>query len=135
MQKSRDRQALRWVSVVAWMGLIFTLSAQSTLPDLTRGRPDLQDIVGHFTVYAILALLGRWALRGSGVRHATLWALALTVLYGVSDEYHQSFVPGRYPDPFDLATDAVGAAVALGLAHITLNSHPRPPRSARQPPG
>ena len=45
---------------VLWMGVIFYLSAQSRLPDLTQGRPNLQDIAGHFLVYAVLALLGAW---------------------------------------------------------------------------
>jgi VanZ family protein len=34
-------------------------------------------------------------------------------LYGISDEFHQSFVPGRTPDPVDWATDTAGAGVAL----------------------
>ena len=115
MRRFWNNKFVRWAAPVAWMGLIFFLSAQSTLPDLTHGRPDLQDIAGHFTVYAVLGLLWQRALAGAGVRHAAWWAFAIAVLYGVSDEFHQSFVPGRAPDPFDVATDAAGAAVMLGV--------------------
>lgn len=103
----------RWVAALAWMALIFFLSSQSRFPTLIRGLPGLQDILGHFAVYGVLAILWRWALSGSGVAHPTRWAFVLTLLYGFSDEFHQSFVPGRHPDPFDILTDAAGAAVAL----------------------
>ena len=104
---------MRWAAVAAWMALIFFLSAQSTLPDLTSGRPDLQNIAGHFLAYAGLVLLLLWALTGAGVRHAALWAAAIAVLYGISDEFHQSFVPHRHPDVFDVLTDAAGAVAGL----------------------
>ncbi|HHB76440.1 MAG TPA: VanZ family protein, partial [Desulfobulbus sp.] len=37
------------------------------------------------------------------------------LLYGVSDEWHQSFVPGRTPDILDIAADTFGAAVMVLL--------------------
>jgi VanZ family protein len=107
----------RWLAPFAWMGLIFYLSAQSKLPHLTPpGLPDIQDVVGHLAIYAVLALLWERALRGAGVPKSALWAFVIAILYGVTDEYHQSFVPGRTATVFDLATDAVAAGVALGLA-------------------
>lgn len=110
----RGNQLLRWVAVVTWMGLIFYLSSQPRLPRvIPPGFPPIQDIIGHFTVYAVLAVLLWWVLRGAGVRHPFFWALASAVLYGASDEFHQNFVPNRNPDVFDLATDFAGAATAL----------------------
>jgi VanZ family protein len=107
---------VRWAAVLAWMGLIFYLSAQPRLPRVIPPvLPQIQDIIGHFTVYAVLAVLLRWALQGAGIRHPMLWALAATVLYGVTDEFHQSFVPNRHPDVFDLATDLAGAVAALWI--------------------
>lgn len=107
------RTWLRWAAVVAWMGLIFLLSGRSQLPDLIGGWPGFQDVLGHFLAYGVLALLWRWALVGAGVARPGRWAFVLTVLYGLSDEFHQSFVPGRHPDIFDILTDAAGAAAAL----------------------
>lgn len=114
---SSRRRALwyRWAAAVTWMGLIFIVSAQPTLP-LLLDSPDLQDVAGHFVAYAILAALLRWALAGSGVRRPGVWALVLSVLYAFSDEFHQGFVPGRHPDPLDILTDVAGAAAALAWA-------------------
>jgi VanZ family protein len=114
MKTLRKNRPLRWAAVVAWMGLIFYLSAQPRLPlVMPPGLPQIQDIIGHFTVYAVLAVFLWWALRGAGVRRPMLWALVAAVLYSFTDEFHQSFVPNRHPDPFDLATDLAGAAAAL----------------------
>jgi VanZ family protein len=114
MKTLLKNRPLRWVAVVTWMGLIFCLSAQPRLPSvIPPGLPQIQDIIGHFTVYAVLAVFLWWALRGAGVRRPMLWALVAAVLYSFTDEFHQSFVPNRHPDPFDLATDLAGAAAAL----------------------
>lgn len=116
MKRLWSSQRLRWTAVVAWMGVIFILSSQPTLPDLTGGWPELQDVAGHFAAYAILAWLWHEALVGAGANRAGYWAFLCAALYGVTDEFHQRFVPGRHPDLFDIATDAAGAAAALWLA-------------------
>jgi len=95
------------------MAVIFVLSAQSTLPDLTPGLPGLEEIGGHLAAYALLAALLWWALRGSGVRYPATAALLAAVLYGASDEFHQSFVPGRTMTISDLLVDLIGASLAL----------------------
>lgn len=102
-----------WLPVVVWMGLIFYLSAQPDLP-----RPDtgwVGELIGvgaHAFVFGVLAVLWARVLRTR--HHALLLAFALTMLYALTDEFHQSFVPGRHADPLDLLYDAVGAALALG---------------------
>jgi VanZ family protein len=72
----------------------------------------------HLLAYAGLALVLVRALSGarwSAVTAVTLLQAALlTVVYGASDEWHQSFVPGRTPDGLDILADAVGAALAVG---------------------
>jgi VanZ family protein len=113
-----------WLPALVWMGLIFFLSAQPTLPGFhERWLNKLLSNGGHFGVYAVLALLcwritrrGRW-----DGRVALAIAFVCAVLYGLSDECHQSFVPGRDPDVLDLAVDALGAAVALVLAAAVSN--------------
>jgi VanZ family protein len=109
------------------MALVFYLSAHSSLPRLSERFDIFQSIVGHFVEYAILALLLLWALRGNpsmgdglGVSHAARWAFVIAVTYGLSDELHQHFVPGRSMDPFDLLTDAAGAATALWIAGLAI---------------
>lgn len=103
-----------WIPLLAWMGLIFYLSAQ---PDLPRPATDwLGDVIGmggHAFVFGVLAVL--WARLLGKRRHPLLLAFLLTMLYALSDEFHQSFVPGRHTDPLDLLWDGAGAALALGL--------------------
>jgi VanZ family protein len=95
------------------MGLIFYLSAQ---PDFPRPEADwlgdLIGVVGHAFLFGVLAVL--WARLLSKRRHALILASLLTMLYALSDEFHQSFVPGRHADPLDLLWDGIGVAAALG---------------------
>lgn len=111
------------------MAVIFALSSRSQLPDLDGGR-DLQNVAGHFTVYAALgasfALLFR--SMGWGVLRSLLAAVVLATLYGVSDEFHQSFVPNRNTDPKDVLVDFLGAtggalAMLRYLDHREMNRH------------
>lgn len=103
-----------WMPLLAWMGLIFYLSAQPDLPHPDAGWVDLLLSSGaHAFVFGVLAIL--WARVLGERRHAVLVALALTMLYALSDEFHQVFVPGRHADPWDLLCDGVGAALALSL--------------------
>lgn len=81
------------------------------------GIPHLDKIV-HFSVYGLLATLvvrnGGTSAKDSNWR-AALWALALVSAFGASDEWHQSFVPGRSVELADWLADTLGAALAVGL--------------------
>jgi VanZ family protein len=112
-----------WLPPLAWMGMIYYLSAQSTLPG--PSQPLLDTLLkkgAHFGVYAGLAFWW-WRALGSArgtaperLSNGTVLALAfiLTVLYAASDEFHQSFTPSRHPSPWDVLIDTAGAATALG---------------------
>jgi len=102
-----------WLPVVAWMGLIFFLSSQPDLPHPESGWLDnLFGVGAHTLEYGVLAALLSRALANR--KRAGLLVFAVGVLYALSDEFHQAFVPGRTPDPWDLLCDALG--VLLGLA-------------------
>lgn len=98
---------------LALMALIFYLSAQSDPgPDLPRAARWL----AHAGEFGLLTLLWAWALSPAlRLRRAALVAAAIAFAYAVSDEYHQSFVPGRDADPFDVLIDSVGIAVAVAI--------------------
>lgn len=109
------------------MGVIFVLSAQPTLPNPPGLNRELLSIAGHFGMYAVLAILVWWALAAFGLtaRQRIAIAFLVAMLYGVSDEWHQSFVPGRHPDPFDLLVDAAGAATGLAIVVRVARRWPR----------
>ena len=107
------RQALRWGPAVLWAAMIFGLSSMSSLPPPPGG---LTDKHAHFVTYGVLAALVVWGLTDRAPARTT-WAaaaaaVALAALYGASDEWHQSFVPGREVSALDLAADTAGAAIA-----------------------
>jgi VanZ like protein len=101
----------RAVAPVALMGFIFWLSDQ---PDLDTGL-GIWDLIlrklGHGVAYGGLALLWWWALRPVSARPLPV-AATVTLLYAVSDEYHQSFVEGRSGSPADVGIDLAGIIVA-----------------------
>jgi VanZ family protein len=102
-----SRTLTHWLPVVLWAALIFALSS---IPSLSSGLGswDLALRKGaHLTEYAILGLLLSRAL----LREVP--ALALGVLYAVSDELHQSFVRGRHAAPLDVAIDAIGVVIGV----------------------
>lgn len=101
------RKAL-WALSIA--GLIFYASSRSFVaaPGITK----MDDKFGHFAVYGLLATLV--CRMGQGWR-AALGAVIVVSAYGASDEWHQSFVPGRSPEVEDWISDTVGAAVAVFL--------------------
>ena len=94
------------------MAVIFFVSSLSEAP-----LPDgMSDTSGHGLGYASLGFTVVRAVAGGLPRRITwriaLVALAICVGYGVSDEWHQSFVPGRTADIADVYADAAGACAA-----------------------
>lgn len=74
--------------------------------------------VAHVLIYAALCVAWwRVLATRTSLPRAVIAASAITVLYAVSDEWHQSLVPGRSGSVLDLTIDAfgVGLAVAVGL--------------------
>lgn len=75
---------------------------------------------GHALGYGLLGLFYWRGLKGENDSVEPRWfflAWIMAVLYSVTDEFHQSFVPGRHPAVTDVMIDASGAAVALLLAN------------------
>lgn len=112
------RAVPRCLAAIGWMCLIFLVSARSTVPRAPGLGPVLTSMLGHFSVYFVLAMVLWWMFGGFGLegRRRSLLAFGLAVLYGVTDEWHQSFVPGRTPDALDVLVDAIGAASGLYVA-------------------
>jgi len=104
--------ARSWLPVVAWAALIFGLSS---VPDLGTGLGGwdlLLRKLAHVTEYAVLTFLWWRALHGLGLRAALPAAVAISLLYACTDEFHQTFVEGRHGTPVDVGVDSIGMAIA-----------------------
>ncbi|MDX1494945.1 MAG: VanZ family protein [Longimicrobiales bacterium] len=93
----------------------------SSIPDL--GAPTwalVNDKVAHAGAYGVLGGTLAWGHRRSGGAIGHGWLLVAGALYGVTDEIHQVYVPGRSPDPADLAADVVGLLLGYGTTRALL---------------
>lgn len=100
----------KWIPVLAWCGLIFFLSSQPHLPGPENVNLDfLFKKLGHICAYAILFGL---TFRAT---HSAKQSFLFCIMYAMSDEYHQSFVPGRTPMIRDIGIDIIGMSLATIL--------------------
>lgn len=104
-----------WLPFIACAVIIAYLSNQ---PSLRSSLPDGWDFVfrkiAHMLEYAILTWLTVRVLRFSGkveFNRALVLGALIAVLYAVSDEYHQTFIPGREGTARDVIIDSIGVAV------------------------
>ena len=106
---TKKKKLYYWIPTIGYMALIFTLSSFSLNMNVLKTGFDK---VVHMFEYACLAWLFYYSLirttRYTYFRIGLL-ATAFTVLYGISDEIHQLFVPGRTFDIMDMVFDALGA--------------------------
>ena len=106
------RRLWPWLPALAWAALIFSLSGQ---PRLVIDLELNTDKLAHFLAYAVLGALLAYAQTRTGWPPAVAYALGIA--YGASDEWHQSFVPGRSSEVADWLADAAGVLVAVALYH------------------
>jgi VanZ family protein len=125
-----------WAPVVLLMGAIFYVSSLSDPGEIPGGATDKQ---AHALVYGLLSALMVRALAGGTLagttgRRAITGALLATA-YGASDEWHQSFVPGREAEVADVVANAAGAFAAAGAlwawSIIRATRGASPPRAGR----
>ena len=111
-----------WSAVaICWMSLIFYLSSLSG-SEVSQPIP-LKPIplIGHIILFSGLAVFLQLAIRGWGFEINLHWVIAVSVLsslYGISDEYHQSFVTGRHASLADVLIDSISSTVTATLMWI-----------------
>lgn len=111
---SRTASWLWNVCLFAYCGLIYWLSDQPRLP-----APDLfgnEDKLIHAAAFALMAWLFWQGWRRLLAGHFLLLALLAVLfctLFGLTDEWHQSFVPGRDASIYDWLADTVGAILMV----------------------
>lgn len=105
-----------WFPVFIYSGIIFCVSA---VPNLKGPGAELNlDKLYHFIEYIPFGFLAARALNNSlGLTKTSnwFWAIALVSLYAVTDEFHQSFVPGRSCDWHDWLADTIGGMTGAGV--------------------
>jgi len=113
------RSLLYWLPPFLYCALVFLASAQPSV-QVTH------DKMAHFAAYSLMAFLfaRAWASRGSAPWSVWLFAFLISTFYGVSDEIHQRFVPGRNSSLDDVLADATGALIG-GLAYVVLAYLPK----------
>ncbi len=101
---------------VAWMVVLWILSSVPGLRNGTLGGipiwPTVQNGL-HPVAFGVLSAAWYWTLLPTGASGNRVWAFGLTTIYGMIDELHQRFVPGRTSSLLDVALDAAGAILAL----------------------
>jgi len=108
-------KALDATQLILYCVFIYWLSDQPSLP-----TPMLfmhQDKVMHAGAYFILAFFTVRAFRhrSTSLPILIISSLIFASLYGASDEWHQSFVPGRMSDTHDWLADTLGAVIFLSF--------------------
>jgi len=106
-----------WGPVVAFAAALFFLSGQNRIPGSEYVWDKLLHAIGY-GAFALLILRAAHGGFGPLVPKATAIAFALTVGYGITDEIHQSFVPGRDSSALDVVADAVGFALAAAALFV-----------------
>jgi len=107
-----------WLITVGYMGTIFYLSSMTfSLPTL----PSNSDKVIHLAIYIPLGFLLYLSFERSGLKkYLFAFSVVMAGIYGITDEIHQSFVPGRDASAGDAVADFIGAFVGCYAARQTL---------------
>lgn len=148
MNRNKIIIVISWTIVILWMALIFNLSSQPAVESNKLSKGVTKVIVetarkvapntsfdvnkfnhilrknAHFFAYLILGILIMNAMRRSGIKSIKA-VLLICIIYAISDEIHQYYVPGRGPLVKDVLIDSVGAYIGvlvyLGLKKMMKN--------------
>jgi VanZ family protein len=107
----------RWgVSILLMLAIV----AFSSIPSKEMPYFSWADLIvkkgGHMLGYGLLALSYSYGLRGNNKQWWLSWLLA--VLFAITDEIHQSSVPGRHSSIVDVCIDSIGAGLALLIKYV-----------------
>ena len=126
--------ALYWLPVIVWMVIIFLFSSRHSVtvsPEYLLNFLFFKTL--HLIEYAVLFALTARALhrggRGEDKRDAYRWAFIITLIYAMSDELHQQFVPSRQGHLRDVIIDGVGAGLTWYYLSRLLPKAPKKLRS------
>jgi len=124
MNGSEDRSRSRARSAAFFWGLfLFALTSWPKPPRVPflSGIPNFDKVV-HFGLYAVEAIFlyqaVRWAGRAGFSLARVLAVVGALAVWGVADEVHQSWIPGRWMEGEDVAADVAGAGIGAAVASL-----------------
>ena len=116
------KTAISWVMLIAWCSLIFFLSSLPTIETpFTIWWDVLAKKTAHFIEYAVLCLLTYRALYRTNHQYALAISIIFSIVFAISDEFHQGFIPGRHPALYDIMIDSIGTLASAWF--ITTYKH------------
>jgi VanZ family protein len=119
----RARHLIRYqLPAIVWALVIFTASSFPAAK-LPRFVFKINDKLIHVSIFLVFGLFVYRALelkvrRGSFELRRALLTVSAVAAYGILDELHQIFVPGRTPDIWDVAADTVGGILSALILYF-----------------
>ncbi len=117
----RDGRLKPFIPAILWAAVIFCLSS---IPDFSTPSFGfkLTDKMAHFGEFFVLGLLVAYSFnkRNHSLGKVFWISVSISCLYGILDELHQFYVPGRQMDVFDMLADVLGAVSAAGVYVLIL---------------
>lgn len=118
----KNKKIFYWAAAITYALLIFFLSSLSGSQTDRFYLFKNSDKVIHIMVYAVLCLLLNRAFfftfKNSVKRYVPIIAIFISIVYAITDEFHQSFVPGRYASMDDIFADGIGAVISQIILYI-----------------
>ncbi len=147
MKLTKIIRIMLWLAVILWMGVIFSFSSQTahdssdlsgqvikktaelTVKDFDKLPKPRQHVIiqqyqnitrktAHVLIYTVLGMLVMVALFRHPFKKRLIISMVICVIYAITDEIHQMFVPGRSAQPSDVFIDSCGALVGIILVII-----------------
>ena len=108
-----------WLPVFIWAGVIFSFSSMSINKDSAFSWLDFvvkktAHMVEYFVLYWLL--FRAWSDKNKKIdRKIFVWSMVVAIIYALSDEWHQTFVPGREGTLRDVGFDTIGVLLSASL--------------------
>jgi len=106
-----------WLPPILWMTLIFLMSSQQRIGVSEEFIVNFMVFKFlHIVEYAFLYFLFLRAFRkylSKKSKRAFLYAAIATLIFAISDEFHQTFTPTRQGSPIDIGIDAIGIGLSF----------------------
>jgi len=137
LRRRRIKALAFGVVALAYACLISYASSMTDTPELVSPLFFGSDKLAHFVEFWVMGALLFLTFAFADLRPwDSVIAVTLGAAYGIVDEYHQSFVPGRTADPIDAAVNVLGVLVAVALLmYVQRRLYPaQSPASAWGPP-